>query len=228
MAQQSTVITCNLNSPNPLFRPTQSDSSRLREVHFCRKRSAPHALQPECSSSGNLLNADEWLPSSLDCIFHERNTQQRLNPWTERGIWVWTIPKQKLPTWQQGLLKYSPETGQLKMAVRQSPDSWKSQASKPWYEQSEKKKLSLAIGILELCQAILQHDFQSCERDFLLLHNHPGTMQSTCTNLLSFPTQDRQKRSEDVKNYMITCSCKYYLSSDHWFILAKTEALKGL
>lgn len=161
-------------------------------------------------------------------FFHERNTQQRLNPCRERGIWVWSIPNQKLPTCQQGLLKYTPKTGQLKLAERQSRVSCESQASKCSREQSEKKKLSLGVGILELCRAILQNDFQSRERDFLLLHNRPSTMQSSCTDLLPLSTQARQKRSEDVKNCMITCSCKYDLSSDHWFSLAKTEVLKGL
>lgn len=72
-------------------------------------------------------------------FFHERNTQQRLNPCRERGIWVWSIPNQKLPTCQQGLLKYTPKTGQLKLAERQSRVSCKSQASKCSREQSEKK-----------------------------------------------------------------------------------------
>lgn len=83
-------------------------------------------------------------------FFPGRNTQQRLNPCTERGISVWTIPKQKSPTCQQGLLKYTPETGQLKLSVRQSRVHRKSQASKRSREQSEKKKLSLWDGVLEL------------------------------------------------------------------------------
>lgn len=187
MAQQSTVITCNLNSPNPPFRHTQSDFSRLREVHFCREICPPCFAAPV-----------HQLREPLKCWWIAAEQFGFFFPWekhsakaqsiTERGIGVWTIPKQQSPTCQQGLLKYNPETGQLKLAVRQSQVSCKSQASKCSREQSEKKKLSLGVGILESCQAILQHDFQSCERDFLLLHNHPSTVQSTSTDLLPLST----------------------------------------
>lgn len=84
-------------------------------------------------------------------------------------------PKTEIAHMPSGL-KYTPEAGQLKLAVRKSRVSCKSQAKKHSREQSEEKKLSLGVGILELCQAILQHDFQSCERDFPFLHNHPSTI----------------------------------------------------
>lgn len=104
-------------------------------------------------------SADEWLQSDSVWIIlfrWEKHSSKAISSicaqWggldSHRG--AWTTPKQKSPTCPQGLLKYTPETGQLKMAGRECWVSCKLQTWKCSCEQPEKKKLSLGDSGLGL------------------------------------------------------------------------------
>lgn len=146
------------------------------------------------------LSADEWLQRGSLWIYfisrekHSAKGRSSICAQQEgfdyhRG--AWNTPKQKSPTCLQGLLKCTPETGQLKMAVRESWIGCKLQAWKCSCEQPGKKKLSLGDGISGLDQSLLVwHDLQCCERDFPVLHN--GHSTCTCIDLLPFSTHDRE------------------------------------
>lgn len=90
------------------------------------ERDLPHALQPECTSSGSLWSADEWLPSSMDFFFPWEKHSAKAQSMHREGNLSVNHPKTEIAHMPAGL-KYTPETGQLKLAVRQNRVGCKSQ-----------------------------------------------------------------------------------------------------
>lgn len=165
-----------------------------------------------CSPKNQLrepLSANEWLQSGSVWIYffpwQKHSAKARSSIRAQRGGFdyhrgMWNIPKQKSPTCLQGLLKYTPETGQLKMAVRESWISCKLQAWKFSCEQPERKKLSLGDDILGLDQSLLVwHDLQCCERAFCIM----VLALCICTDLLPFSTCERDRKG--LKLFKIVC-----------------------
>lgn len=236
MAQQSTAITCNLNRPNPPFKYIQSNFSWRGDAPLQKEICPPH-FAAWVHQLGDSVSADEWLQSDsvwiILFLWEQHSAKARSSicaQWggldSHRG--AWTTPKQKSPTCLQGLLKCTPETGQLKTAGRESWVSCKLQTWKCSCEQPEKKKLSLGDGGLGWGQSLLlQYDLQCRERDLpLLLHGLSTVHLHRSSPLLH--TRDREETSEDIKNCLLNFCRKSSLSGDHKFCLAKTELLKHL